>query len=601
MKLTRCDALLSLLILTQQLLCPLGAALLGAASSREDPSSTCANEQFNEGDRTVLKIAAGTTSAVDMAPEVLAESTHRQGSLMQVAAEMLTWRLPAGRGEEKEGAEPQQRPPPPTTGAHRRVSAISASSTMNDPSLIESPDLRRAHENAPPHDSAKALPREESATDSELPGIAKPTSQMTAAASSAAVPVTPPKPDVFARSALTAYGVSLAEVMPSTRVGSGSSDETVPPRVDQQKPSVSIFTQLASRGGVTSLLLIFIALVFLVVFILFALPRFSDERDFRRDPGFRRDMSKSSPQAFPRSPPPSLHHKRVDNIGHHNVGHGVNNMSSGEPNANYSRPPMNNGPPMRGGFGAAEDPPPRPTQPPGGFSAADDNRQRVSSGLMSPLPGLLAPQPMTRHLCAGLLVPSGNECVLAVPTLATAGVPRQGSIALNVRDLNGKPVIQVDVQAPSWSGFGQPPIAVLRAASVVGSDGHLGGGSHAPLLAYCKAYREGEGAKSVYIYDGRDEVFAHIAKDPFRNCYVLTSGCVGLQLVIDGDFRHHTMSIVNEEQEELADTELIDINFGTSHSYYKLRVSSNVDVGLMLCGLLAIDAMEMDHVGSSSF
>jgi len=575
MKLTCCDALLSLLILTQQLLCPLGAALLGAPYSWEDPSSTCANEQFNEGDRAVLKIAAGTTSAVDMAPEVLAESTHRQGSLMQVAAEMQTWRLSAGRGEEKEGAEPQQRPPPPTTGAHRRVSAVSASSTMTDPSPIVSPDRGRAHENAPPHDSAKAPPREESATDSQ----------------------SPPKPDMFARSALTAYGVSLAEVMPSTRVVSGNSDETVPPQVDQQKPSVSIFTQLRSRGGVTSLLLIFIALVFLVVFILFALPRFSEERDFRRDPGFRRDMSKSSPQAFPRSPPPSLHHKRFDNIGHHNVGHGVNNMSSGEPNANYSRPPLNSGPPMRGGFGPAEDPPPRPTQPPGGFSAADDNHQRVSSGLMSPLPALLAPQPMTRHLCAGLLVPSGNECVLAVPTLATSGVPRQGSIALNVRDLNGKPVIQVDVQAPSWSGFGQPPIAVLRAASVVGSDG----GSYAPLLAYCKAYREGEGAKSVYIYDGRDEVFAHIAKDPFRNCYVLTSGCVGLQLVIDGDFRHHTMSIVNEEQEELADTELIDINFGTSHKYYKLRVSSNVDVGLMLCGLLAIDAMETDHIGSSSF
>mmetsp|Transcript_154475 Transcript_154475/g.280653 ORF Transcript_154475/g.280653 Transcript_154475/m.280653 type:complete len:507 (+) Transcript_154475:197-1717(+) len=201
----------------------------------------------------------------------------------------------------------------------------------------------------------------------------------------------------------------------------------------------------------------------------------------------------------------------------------------------------------------------------------------------------------SRHLCPGLVVPAGNECILAVPTLRHVGVPPRDRAAFNIQDLDGKSVIQAEVMAPKWvniqaSGIEQRPMLVLRAGLVPGS----GGRAPAPLLAYCKAGQEAGERRNVYIYDARDELFAHISKDRnYRTRYVLTSGRIGLQLIFEGDFASRRVQVTNEQQQLLSETEACRMSFDPSGSYYKLRVVADVDVGLMLCALIAIDHMEL--------
>lgn len=207
-------------------------------------------------------------------------------------------------------------------------------------------------------------------------------------------------------------------------------------------------------------------------------------------------------------------------------------------------------------------------------------------------PREVLPLVASRHLCPGLVVPTGNECILAVPTLRHVGVPPHQTAAFNIQDLDGKSVIQAEVVAPAWNkagGVDQRPMLVLRAGLVPG-----GGGRAAPLLAFCKAGQEAGDRRNVYIYDARDELFAHICKDRnYSTRYVLTSGRIGLQLIFEGDFANRRVRVTNEQQQLLSETETCRMSFDPSGSYYKLRVVADVDVGLMLCALIAIDHMEL--------
>jgi len=258
-------------------------------------------------------------------------------------------------------------------------------------------------------------------------------------------------------------------------------------------------------------------------------------------------------------------------------------------------PPSARGPPASGAHPANG--PPGPAQ-----TTAAPGRSGLSRGnsppRTAPEPAPAAPTPprengaptvVARHLCPGLVVPRGNECLLAVPTLAAVGMPLRDHAGFDVKDLHGKPVIHCEVARPDWTVGGRRPIVVLRAAAV--PEGAPRGSSSA-LLAYCKAGRESGMRRSTYIYDARDELFAHITKDPDSPAYVLTSGHIGLHLVFDGNFDEHAVNVTNESREQLADTEPCQMNFDPSGNYVKLRVVSNVDVGIMLCGLLAIDHME---------
>lgn len=224
--------------------------------------------------------------------------------------------------------------------------------------------------------------------------------------------------------------------------------------------------------------------------------------------------------------------------------------------------------------------------------------QRNMAAGASPVPpgrpssqGALTMGATSRHLCPGLVVPHGNECILAVPSVGSSSSTEIAS--LNVQDLDGKSVIQAEVVNPraarGSAAMAQRPIVVLRAGSAPASSGS----QQQPLLAYCKAAQDLGSRKSVYIYDARDELFAQMVKDPGHHRYVLTSGRISLQLFFNGDLQKHSVEVTNDQQARVADTQQAVMSFNPSGFYYKLRVVSNVDVGLMLCALFAIDCMEL--------
>lgn len=200
-----------------------------------------------------------------------------------------------------------------------------------------------------------------------------------------------------------------------------------------------------------------------------------------------------------------------------------------------------------------------------------------------------------KHLCPGLVVPHGNECILAVPVVDSASSSREVA-SLNVQDLDGKSVIQAEVvntRAANSRGavaMAQRPLVVLRAGSGPGA------GQSQPLLAYCKVAHDAGSRRSVYIYDARDELFAQMMKDPSSRRYILTSGRVTLKLHFEGDLQGHSITVTQVDGgagHRVADTTPSVMAFNPTGHYYKLRVVSNVDVGLMLCALFTIDCLEM--------
>lgn len=200
---------------------------------------------------------------------------------------------------------------------------------------------------------------------------------------------------------------------------------------------------------------------------------------------------------------------------------------------------------------------------------------------------------LSGQLCPGLVVPPGNECVVAVPLQDRGYVPGGGS-SFSVRELSGTPVIQVETSVPQWGGGPGKPMVQLRAAH-----------GQRPLIASCRAATEGPGGRrSAYVHDVADGLFAHVTKvltqgagattggALSRPCYVLTSGRVALQLLFDGDFAGHRVKVTDEDRRILADSEPQTMKFDRTNTYYRLRVSEGVDVGLVLCALLSIEQLE---------
>lgn len=232
-------------------------------------------------------------------------------------------------------------------------------------------------------------------------------------------------------------------------------------------------------------------------------------------------------------------------------------------------------------------------------SPAPSMRQ-IPPGVPSPRPPFRAEDGLgsvivDKHLCPGLVVPHGNECILAVPVLPVhSAVPRE-TACLNVQDLEGKSVIQAEVALPPSARGGYPgkarPLVSLRAGPVTPRPGAPQ--QPQPVLAYCKAAPDQGDRKRVYIYDNRDELFAQITKDSSMNCYVLSSGRTGLAISFEGDPLRHTVNVTNDQRQLLAETTPWTAAFDAAGTYYKLRVVSNVDVGLMICALFSIDCMEL--------
>jgi len=192
------------------------------------------------------------------------------------------------------------------------------------------------------------------------------------------------------------------------------------------------------------------------------------------------------------------------------------------------------------------------------------------------------------QLCHGLVVPAGSECVLAVRP-APRSMARPGPPDVEVFDMNGKPVLELDVKRPlSWGvGFEKPNPSLGKPAVALRSQG-----SGKRVHATCRECKTPDGRHSMFVYDSSDQLFACLTKDPDSQRYLLSGSCGDWKVIFDGNFRQYVMQTYNENQQQLADTEPCKLAFRPHDQIYKLRISSGVDVGLIISCLVAIDEME---------
>lgn len=242
----------------------------------------------------------------------------------------------------------------------------------------------------------------------------------------------------------------------------------------------------------------------------------------------------------------------------------------------------------RGASARLQAAPPPPSHPPEPRSRAGPPSAQFSPKPVipaSPVPLLEVAQALgeSDHLCPGLVVPPGNDCLLAVPRL--------DALPCDVCDVEGRSLVKIEVNPPVWELRGSgSPLFLLRAAQPVGSG--LVNPAPEVLLAYCKSAPGPEGQQSVSIFNHRHEHFAEIRR-VVSAYYMLTSRRTGMRALFEGSFEHHRLRITNERKDEMAKTEAGSMAWDYAGAYYKLHVFSDVDVALMVCSLLSIDHMEL--------
>jgi len=197
----------------------------------------------------------------------------------------------------------------------------------------------------------------------------------------------------------------------------------------------------------------------------------------------------------------------------------------------------------------------------------------------------------TRQLCPGLVVPRNSECVLALRALPRVkggswapSSPSRSSLRVDILDLAGQPVLRAQVQRP-WP-VDRAPVVKLSTRN----------GEKEEHLALARAGGNSGQRRSTYIYDCNDVLFGFLKRDVTRPRYVLTSSRGGLNLLFEGNFDMHEVDVFSERRDMFAHTEPCVLPTDPEGNWYQVRIAENVDVGLIMSGLLAIDAMEHDKL-----
>lgn len=167
------------------------------------------------------------------------------------------------------------------------------------------------------------------------------------------------------------------------------------------------------------------------------------------------------------------------------------------------------------------------------------------------------------QLCQGLVVPAGSECVLAVKP-AHRYATRPGPLSVEVFDMNGKPVLALDIKRPlGWEvAFEKPNPTLGQPAVALRSQGD-GKAIHA-------TGREGktsDGRNCMFLYDSSDDLFARLTKDLDSSRYVLSGSRGDWEVIFDGNFHAYATKAYNKRQEQLADTELCQLAFSQDNVY----------------------------------
>jgi len=200
-----------------------------------------------------------------------------------------------------------------------------------------------------------------------------------------------------------------------------------------------------------------------------------------------------------------------------------------------------------------------------------------------------------RALCPGLIVPANSDCVLVIRILpnivehetdigdAAAGRPlasSRGALELDIFDLLGKPVLSASVVKPLPKQGNSVVTLRTLGAPRAGDSG---------CLTLC---RVGSTEKSINIYGKDDVLFGCLSRDRSTSGYVLNSSRGDVLLLFDGSFQDHRIQVLDSCHSLMAHTEPSKMPFDPDGNFYQARIATGVDVGLVLSGLLAIDAME---------
>mmetsp|Transcript_33067 Transcript_33067/g.99604 ORF Transcript_33067/g.99604 Transcript_33067/m.99604 type:complete len:175 (+) Transcript_33067:222-746(+) len=170
-------------------------------------------------------------------------------------------------------------------------------------------------------------------------------------------------------------------------------------------------------------------------------------------------------------------------------------------------------------------------------------------------------------------------CTLLVPLFA----PPDDCTVAAVRAPNGQEMMHCEVARAGGRQEGLPRLVALHTALT---------DEPQRLLAYCKAGAcSADGCQNVYLYNSQEELFAQLAEVPGQPCWELSSGRIGLHFIFQGDFGGHLVTITNEQGEKLACTKPPSRRPELPGEHYELDVASGVDVGIVLCSLLAVNQL----------
>lgn len=216
------------------------------------------------------------------------------------------------------------------------------------------------------------------------------------------------------------------------------------------------------------------------------------------------------------------------------------------------------------------------------------------------------------QLCPGLVVPRGSECILAVrPVPYIAPLDSDETVTVEVLEFSGTPVLKAQVtRSPlSHTSATEVPRGGSRSPTVAlymwdAANGRL----ESTMLASCQeGGSEGsltDGGRHIFIYDSKGQLFGCLGRDPTRRSRYglrLTSGPdpqdprKRSMISFDGVFGDYAVSVKNESQDLLADSEACSVAFDQTSKFYRLRIVSGVDAGLIVLCLIAIDEMEAWH------
>eukprot|EP00401_Gymnodinium_catenatum_P014849 CAMPEP_0117540914 /NCGR_PEP_ID=MMETSP0784-20121206/43744_1 /TAXON_ID=39447 /ORGANISM="" /LENGTH=492 /DNA_ID=CAMNT_0005337583 /DNA_START=82 /DNA_END=1557 /DNA_ORIENTATION=- len=196
------------------------------------------------------------------------------------------------------------------------------------------------------------------------------------------------------------------------------------------------------------------------------------------------------------------------------------------------------------------------------------------------------------RLCPGLVVPPSQECILAVR--APWGRPAQRpKPTVEITDLDGYAVLVAEIRTGAALKSKTSPAVVLRVPSfdtprVDDAD---------DIYATCRIGEAPHGPRCMHIYNRDDMLYGSLFRgsgNNGRSRYAFTSGRGISQLILDGKYFEHSIVIVNERYERVADIEPCELAVDPTARFYKLRVSAGADVGLVLSCLLSIEQMEAD-------